>query len=72
MHGREFALVAHTRTWLEGRVYYEDGAGRTVSIPARWTDVEARDPYLVVAAGRSYFRVADLVELTYLLAEMGQ
>jgi len=32
-------------------------------IPAGWTDVVADDPFVVVAAGRSAFRVADLLTL---------
>jgi hypothetical protein len=37
------------------------------SLPARWTSVEAEDPFVVVAAGRSRFRVVDLIELSALL-----
>jgi hypothetical protein len=39
-------------------------------MPAGWTDVEGPDPYLVVAAGRSAFRVDDLLTLHRLLAEL--
>ena len=42
-----------------------------MSIPARWTDVEMPDPYVVVAAGRSHFRVVDLVELASMVAAVG-
>ena len=40
------------------------------SLPANWTDVEGADPFLVLAAGRTFFRVADLVTLTRVLAEL--
>jgi hypothetical protein len=33
------------------------------SLPTSWTDVGAVDPFIVLAAGRSLFRVADLIEL---------
>jgi hypothetical protein len=37
------------------------------SLPAGWTDVDPPDPYVAIAAGRSVFRVADLVELAALI-----
>ena len=43
---------------------------RVRSLPAGWTDVEGPDPFLVLAAGRTHFRVADLLALTTLLAEL--
>jgi hypothetical protein len=33
------------------------------SMPASWTDVQGPDPYTVLAAGRSHFRVEDLRRL---------
>jgi hypothetical protein len=36
-------------------------------MPARWTSVEAEDPFVVVAAGRSRFRAADLIDLAALV-----
>ncbi len=39
-------------------------------MPAAWTDVEGPDPFLVVSAGRSSFRVEDLLALVALVAEM--
>jgi hypothetical protein len=38
------------------------------SLPAAWTDVEGPDPFLALAAGRTFFRVADLLALARLLA----
>jgi hypothetical protein len=38
-------------------------------MPAGWTSVEVEDPHIVVAAGRSWFRASDLVELARLVAE---
>jgi hypothetical protein len=29
----------------------------------RWTSVEPEDPFLIVSAGRSAFRAADLIDL---------
>lgn len=46
------------------------GEERVRSMPAGWTDVEGPDPFLVLAAGRSAFRVDDLLALVRLLAEL--
>ena len=43
-----------------------------VSIPAKWTDVVAPDPVVVLSAGRSPFRLGDLLELTRLVAALQQ
>jgi hypothetical protein len=32
-------------------------------LPTSWTDVGAVDPFIALAAGRSLFRVVDLIEL---------
>ena len=42
------------------------------SIPASWTDVVAPDPVVVLSAGRSPFRLDDLLELTRLVAALEQ
>jgi len=39
-------------------------------LPATWTDVEGADPFLVISAGRSHFRVKDLLVLAALLEEL--
>jgi hypothetical protein len=46
------------------------GDDRVRSLPASWTDVEGLDPFVVLAAGRTFFRVEDLVALARLLAEL--
>ena len=40
---------------------------RLVSVPAAWTSVCGPDPVVVVSAGRSAFRVQDLMELARLV-----
>ena len=37
-------------------------------MPATWTDVVALDPFVAVAAGRSRFRMAELLELVRWIA----
>lgn len=40
---------------------------RVYSLPACWTDVEEPDGFVVMSAGRSLFRPADLLALVDLL-----
>jgi Family of unknown function (DUF5372) len=40
------------------------------SLPASWTDAVAEDLFVAVAAGRSPFRTADLLELAGLVARL--
>ena len=67
MYGREYKLITYCHGWGSHRVYFHDEAGRLRKIPARWTDVVADDPFVLVAAGRSAFRVADLLTLADLI-----
>ena len=63
--------VGFAHTWGEHRVFFrEPGEERVRSMPAGWTDVEGPDPFLKLAAGRSSFRVDDLLALGRLLAEL--
>jgi hypothetical protein len=67
LHGQEFELVEHRTVWGEHRVYFYDELGDVRSILACWTSVATADPFVVVAAGRSYFRVEDLLALAALI-----
>lgn len=69
--GRGFELVGYAPTWGEHRVFFRlADEERVRSMPAGWTDVEGPDPFLVLAAGRTAFRVDDLVALARLLGEL--
>jgi hypothetical protein len=67
LFGREYQLVTSCHGFGSHRVYFHDDTGRLRKIPACWTDVIAVDPFVVVAAGRSAFRVADLLTLADLI-----
>jgi hypothetical protein len=67
LHGQRFVLLDCRQGWNEDRVYFEDGHGCLQSIPAKWTDVVADDPFVVIAAGRSLFRADDLAEIVTLV-----
>jgi hypothetical protein len=49
-------------------VYYHDEAGMLCSMPQSWTSLAPEDPFVKLAAGRSAFRVTDLLELVRLVA----
>jgi hypothetical protein len=53
--------------WGEDRAFFlgEDGVQR--SLPRAWTDAGDVDPFVALAAGRSAFRVEDLLVLVELL-----
>jgi len=55
------------RTWGEDRVFFFDEGGVQRSLPRAWTDMADVDPFVVLAAGRSPFRVEDLLELVGLI-----
>ena len=60
-------MVTFRRNWGEDRVYFHDSEGRLISLPAQWTSVVADDPFVAIAAGRSHFRVEDLLKLVRLI-----
>ena len=49
-------------------MFAADGGVR--GFPAGWTDAAAADPFVAVAAGRSPFRVQDLLVLAGLLERL--
>jgi Family of unknown function (DUF5372) len=63
LSGRSFEFVNRRKSWQSDRVYFFDDAGELACLPAEWTDVVLEDPFVVVSAGRSPFRTADLLEL---------
>ena len=70
MFGQEIEFVERRHNWGEDRVFYRDRQGHLASMPARFTSVAAEDPFVVVAAGRSRFRVVDLLELAALVRKL--
>jgi hypothetical protein len=67
LYGKSYSLVTYRHTWGVDRVYYHDEVGTLRSIPAGWTDVLGQDPFVMIAAGRSAFRVVDLLDLCRLV-----
>src|SRR5271157_3759885 len=65
-------LVTYRRDWGGHRVYFHGDTGRLASLPAQWTSLFPVDPFVAVSAGRSHFRIQDLLELSQLIARIRQ
>lgn len=65
-----FVLLTRQKNWGEDRVMYYDDKGRLRSLLASWTDVVDRDSFSLTSAGRSWFRVDDLLRLSSLINEL--
>ena len=63
----EYELVTRKLTWGEDRVFYYDLDGNLKSLMTNVTDVAAVDAFHRVSAGRSAFRVDDLLDLHRLI-----
>jgi Family of unknown function (DUF5372) len=67
LFGREFELLEYRNNWGENRVYFHDADGQLQSILASCTDAGGVDPFVAIAAGRSFFRYEDLIQLADLV-----
>ena len=65
--GREFEFVKRRRNWQLDRVYFGDGEGELLSLPAEWTDAVPADPFVLVASGRAPFHIEGLLALSELV-----
>ena len=68
--GAEFVFVAVRQTWGEDRVFFFADDGTQKSLPRAWTDAADLDPFVALAAGRSPFRVEDLLLVAELLGRL--
>ena len=65
-------FVAVRQTWGEDRVFFFDRDGVQRSLPRAWTDACDVDPFVACAAGRSVFRVEDLLVLVEMVDGLRQ
>ena len=63
-------MAASYRYGVEDRVCFHDEKDRICEIPLSWTSLAVEDPFVIVAAGRSWFRFEDLLELARIVGEM--
>jgi hypothetical protein len=64
-------LSTRKQNWGEDRVMFYDAQGRLRSMLASWTDIDEADLFTQVAAGRSWLRSDDLVEMASLIDRIG-
>lgn len=62
--------MAYRHNWGLDRVYFHDDNGELKLLPAAWTDVFPPDPIVVLSAGRSAFRLQDLLELSRMIVAL--
>lgn len=72
LRGKTFKLIERRTTWGEDRVYFHDEKGEFRRMPSAWTSVSARRVFETISAGRSHFRVEDLLQLVALIAQEKQ
>lgn len=68
--GQSFELIDCQRRWGQWRVYYLAEGGQLAYLPAAWTDVGPKDPFVEQAHGRAVARMEDLLALVK-IAERG-
>ena len=66
----EFEVDSVRRLAYESRVFFINAKGRRSSVPLHWTDIGVEDSFVAVSAGRSFFRVEDLLGLIRLIDEI--
>ncbi len=68
--GQQFTLTTRRQNWGEDRVMYFTEAGKLRSMAASWTSVVEEDAVHRASAGRSWFRLDDLLELSSIVDAM--
>ena len=67
LFGKKYELVTIRHNWGEDRVYYYDEQNQLKSLLLSWTSAQSPDPFVVISAGRSPFRIEDLLKLISLV-----
>ena len=69
LRGREFEALEEREVYRRQVFVFHDPEGRKVQVPTAWTDAARPDPLVVIAEGRSPFRVEDLLQIGELIRE---
>lgn len=72
LSGRQFTCVGERYNRYGKRLLLQVDAGTVCSVPPQWTDVVAPDPAIAIGKRRAVFRVADLMELAQLVADLSR
>lgn len=68
--GQKFEVVERRSIRTRDRVFYQDGSGCLRSISASFTDLVTPDAVVALGAGRSRFRVTDLLAIRRLMEDL--
>jgi len=69
LSGQEFELLRRNGKGANEELFFHDDHGQLSLIPLTWTSLAPEDPFVIVAAKRSSFRVVDLLELAQLIED---
>ena len=73
LFSRRYEVLEYRRGWGRNYVAFFDDAGKEISIPVSWTDLEAEsDAFVKLSSGRAFFRPCDLLELAELIEGCGR
>jgi len=72
LSGQQLACVGERYTRYGRRLLLQVDEAAVCAVPPQWTDRVAPDPEIVIGAQRALFRVADLLELARLVAQLGR
>jgi hypothetical protein len=70
LFGQTLDFVERRPGWGDDLIFYRDRLGYVTALPTRWTSLQEEDAFVAVSAGRSHFRVDDLIDLTVLVTEL--
>ena len=62
-------MAGFSRYGVEDRVCFHDERDRICEIPLSWTDLAPQEPFVILAAGKSWFRFEDLLVLARFIRE---
>ena len=70
LRGTGWVLRNQGQSWGEERATYFDAQGRLRGMLLSWTNLGSRDAFAQASAGRSWWRVDDLLDLAALVSEI--
>ena len=70
--GRGLRRVGEHANVIGRRILCQDAEGQVHAVPIEWTDITEPDLARQIGAGRTYFRVGDLLGLAELIARISR
>jgi hypothetical protein len=72
LYKQKFKLINFRHNWASYRVYFYNSDKQLVSLPISWTNLLPQDPFVKQAAGKSLFRISDLLRLSSFVQKLNQ